>query len=102
MNVTTLKPVADFLQSLDRKEWSRAHRLIILLQEHGHELSMPVAKPIGRGLWELRSKNQPAIRILYGFCGGTAVLVHALKKQRPALLPREVELALARLTAYCG
>lgn len=78
------------------------YHLIELLEEYGYELSMPVAKPVGKGLWELRSRTRPAVRILYGFCGGEAVLVHALKKQRQTLLQREVALAAERLHAYCG
>ncbi len=97
-----LASIRDFLDALDPHLCGNVHALILLLQEYGHKLSMPDAKPIGGGLWELRSQTRPAIRILYGFCKGQAVLIYALKKQRPALLPREIELARKRFTAYCA
>lgn len=62
---------------------------------------MPYAKPIGGGLWELRRTGRPQIQILYGFCRGDAILVHALKKKRAALRQQDVELARKRLSEYC-
>ncbi len=102
MNVVVLEKVEEFLEKLEPNVRSNVHALVLLLQEYGHKLSMPDAKPIGGGLWELRSNTRPAIRILYGFCRGEAVLVLGFKKQRPALLSREIELARKRLTAYCA
>lgn len=62
---------------------------------------MPYAKPIGRGLRELRYTGRPHVRILYGFCKGDIVLLRALKKQRRALKQSDVELAARRFAAYC-
>lgn len=102
MNIVVLSPVRDFIDDLDPHLRAHAYGLIDLLEEYGHTLTMPVAKPIGSGLWELRSRTRPAVRILYGFYKNEAILVLAIKKQRPALSPREVELAWKRLTAYCA
>jgi len=102
MEVVVLAPVQDFIGTLDPSIRAKAYRLVDLLEEYGRDLTMPNGKPIGQGLWELRSRTRPAIRILYGFCNGQAVLVHALKKQRPALLPRDTELARKRLRTYCA
>ena len=73
--------------------------LIQLLERYGHTLSMPYAKPISGGLWELRRTGRPQVRILYGFHKGEAVLVHALKKQDATLRQKDVELAHKRFTA---
>ena len=102
MQVIVLATVRDFLDSLDPHLRPAAYNLIDLLEEYGRSLTMPVAKPIGGGLWELRLNARPAIRILYGFCADTAVLVLAVKKQRPAFLSREIEIARRRLRAYCS
>lgn len=102
MKVVVLAGVQDFVDALDSHLRANAYGLIDLLEEYGYHLAMPTAKPVGHGLWELRSRTRPAIRILYGFCNGQAVLVHALKKQRPALLPRDIELAHQRLRTYCA
>jgi phage-related protein len=102
MQVVALASVRDFLEALDPPLRPRAYKLIKLLEEYGHNLSMPVAKPVGGGLWELRSHKQPAMRILYGFCNGQAVLVHALKKQRSALLRSEIKIARKRFAEYCS
>lgn len=102
MNIRALAPVRDFIDALDPHIRAHAYGLIDLLEQYGHKLAMPVAKPIGGGLWELRSHTRPAVRILYGFHGDEAILVLALKKQRPALLAREIELARKRFEAYCA
>lgn len=63
---------------------------------------MPDAKPIGGGLWELRKMGRPQIRILYGFCRGTPILLVGIKKQRSALDRKDVVLARKRLDTYCA
>lgn len=102
MNVVVLAPVRKFLKSLDRPSRTEAYALMVALHKYGHHIEMPAAKPIGKGLWELRILNRPAIRILFAFHNDEAVLLHGLKKQRPALLPEEIRLALKRFKDYCG
>jgi len=101
MNVVALRQVREFVDALDMPIRTDVERLIDLLKEYGHRLSMPYTKPVGNGLWELRRTGRPQIRILYGFCGGDIVLVLAFKKQRPALRAKEITTARARLKAYC-
>ena len=102
MKVIILKPVAEFVDALNVPVRSDVRRLQYLLEQYGYALSMPYAKPIGRGLWELRRTGRPQIRILYGFCGGDAVLVLAMKKQRPSLRQKDISLAHKRLADYCA
>lgn len=102
MNVIVLRPVAEFMDSLDTPVRSDVLGLVELLQQYSHALSMPHAKSIGQGLWELRRTGRPQIRILYGFCRGDAVLVLAFKKQRSAVRQRDIELAHKRLAEYCA
>lgn len=81
---------------------SDAYKLLKLLEQYGHSLSMPVAKPIGGGLWELRLTGRPQIRMLYGFCEGIPIVVLALQKQRSALPQSAITLATERFREYCG
>lgn len=102
MKVIILGTVEKFINALDKVPRSDVYNRIDLLQQYGHAISMPYAKRIGNGMWELRRTGRPQIRILYGFCGGDAVLVLGLTKQRRALRQKEIELARKRLMEYCG
>ena len=102
MKVFALESVMEFIGFLEVPVQTDVRRLIGLLEEDGHMLSMPYAKPIGRGLWELRRTGRPQIRILYGFCKGNAILVLAVKKQRSALRPQDIATAQKIFAAYCG
>ena len=100
--VVVMVVVQDFIDSLEFSVQKEVYKLIFLLRNHGHTLSMPEAKPVGRGLWELRVNAKPAIRILYGFCDRRAILVLGFKKQRSAIFTRDFNLALKRFKAYCN
>lgn len=101
MKIVVLRPVKEFLNELDDSLRMDLQSLIDLLEQYGHHLSMPYAKPIGGGLWELRHTSRPSVRILYGFYGGTAILLLAFKKQRSSLRQHDIELARKRLNEYC-
>lgn len=102
MEVIILRPVKEFLNELDGSLRMDLQRLFKLLGQYGHNLSMPFAKPIGRGLWELRYTGRPHIRVLYGYCEGIPILLLAFKKQRSSLRQHDIELALKRLGEYCA
>ncbi|MBI5470151.1 type II toxin-antitoxin system RelE/ParE family toxin [Candidatus Kaiserbacteria bacterium] len=97
MNVVVFKHVREFVDELDIPVRADIDGLVNLLGQYGPALSMPYAKPLGRGLWELRRTGRPQIRILYGFCNGSAILVLAIKKQRSALRHKDIDLARKRL-----
>ena len=101
MKIVVLVTVHTLLNELDLPVRSEAYKLLDLLEQYGHSLSMPVAKPIGGGLWELRLTGRPQIRMLYGFCKGTPVVVLALRKQRSALPQPSIALARKRFGEYC-
>src|ERR1035437_1837811 len=100
MKIVILATVNTFINGLDLSVRSEAYRLLNLLEQYGHSLSMPVAKPIGGGLWELRLTGRPQIRMLYGFCESIPVVVLALRKQRSALPQSAVALARKRFREY--
>ncbi|MDP2651602.1 MAG: type II toxin-antitoxin system RelE/ParE family toxin [bacterium] len=101
MKIVVLSSVYEFIEDLDAQVRSEAYRLLDLLEQYGHLLTMPVAKPIGGGLWELRLTGRPQIRMLYGFCDGVPVVVLALQKQRSALPQSAIALASKRFKEYC-
>ena len=102
MQIVILDIVHTFLGSLDFPVRSEAYKLLKLLEQYRHSLSMPAAKPIGGGLWELRLTGRPQIRMLYGFCEGIPVVVLALQKQRSAIPQSAIALATKRFDSYCG
>lgn len=102
MKIVILLTVHTFLEDLETSVSVEAYKLLDLLEEYGHSLSMPIAKPIGGGLWELRLTGRPQIRMLYGFCDGIPVVVLALRKQSAALPRSAITLANKRFREYCG
>lgn len=54
--VIVLPWVQDFLKNLDHDIESEMQVTINMLRLYGHNLAMPDAKPVGKGLWELRTK----------------------------------------------
>lgn len=101
MKIVILIPVHTFLEDLELPVRGEAYRLLALLEQFGHSLSMPIAKPIGSGLWELRLTGRPQIRMLYGFCENVPIVVLALRKQRSALPQSAIILARKRFKEYC-
>ena len=102
MDFFAVRQVREFIDALDMPVRTDVEIVVDLLKKYGHGLSMPYAKPIAGGLWELRKTGRPQIRILYGFCHNHIVLVHALKKQRSGLGGREIRIGRERLAACCA
>lgn len=102
MNVNFHPSVLKFLYKLDEQNASDVYRIIEVLRQRGHSLSTPHSKPVGSGLHELRIQGRPAFRVLYGFCAGEAVLLFAMKKQKPSLNSGDIKIALERLSIYCS
>lgn len=62
------KPVAEFLDGLDKKMRAKALHSIAILEEFGNQLREPHSKPMGEGLFELRIQFASDIsRIFYFF-----------------------------------
>ena len=101
MNILAHPSVEKFLKNLDSDFAAETYSTIELLEIYGHTLSMPHAKPLGNGLWELRVTGTHASRILYSFHKNNIVLLVALKKQKAALLRRDIALARKRFGEYC-
>ena len=91
------EPVLDWLSELpskDRRTLGRDLRLV----EMGWPVGMPLCKPLGGGLWELRSRlsNSRIARVIFCASQGYMVLLHAFIKKTQKTPQSELDLARAR------
>ena len=75
-------PLINWLKGQNQRVQDKATELVTLLEGRGHKLSMPHAKVLRSGIWELRVIVQRVQhRILYAFVGKNIVLLtHGLTK----------------------
>ena len=66
--------------------------------EFGWPVGMPVCRPLGNGLWEVRSNisNRRTARVTFCIVGCRIVLLHAFIKKSQKTPERDLELALRR------
>ena len=86
------EPVADFLDSLDRKMNAKLIGLMELLEEKGTELREPYSAPLEDGIFELRTKLASDItRSLYFFYDGSRIVItHGFVKKQEKTPPAEI------------
>lgn len=96
------KPAGLFIRSLPVKLKAKVVSDLHLLEEYGNLAREPLSKPIGDGLFEIRSQvGNDIVRILYFFHGDKIIIATNgfIKKQNKT--PRkEIELAKARRAEY--
>lgn len=91
------EPVREWLKELpaeDRQILGRDLRLV----EMGWPVGMPLCRPLGGGLWEVRSRlegNRMA-RVLFCAAQGSMVLLHGFIKKTQKTPQSEMDLARAR------
>ena len=90
-------PALKVLLALAQDEQQKAFAYLSYLEEQGETLRRPIAEYLGDKLYELRPKQ---IRILYGFMGTYAVVVHAFRKKTGPVPPSEKRLAQSRLEDF--
>jgi phage-related protein len=89
------EPAREWLQSLSRGEKRAIGRDIAKVQ-FGWPIGLPLCRPLGGGLWEVRSSlpNRTEARVLFGFHEDMLIALHGfIKKGRKA--PKD-DLSLAR------
>ena len=76
--------VVQWMEALGEDEWERVVVVVDRLSALGHRARMPLSKPLGDGLFELRFTLGPTSRrITYRFSGdGDILLLTTFKKQR--------------------
>lgn len=68
--------VLTFIAGLPPHTRVQMSRRLGLLEAAGPLLSLPYCRPLGGGLYELRTTGSNAQRLYYGFIGRLAVIVH--------------------------
>jgi phage-related protein len=92
------EPVRDWLNALPREDRRRLGRDIAKVQ-FGWPVGLPVCRPLGRGLWEVRSSlpsNREA-RVMFGFNDETLVALHGFIKKTQTTPKEDLALAYERL-----
>ncbi len=97
---TGAEPVRVWLKSLPRED----QKLIgddIRTVEFGWPVGMPVCRPLGKGLYEVRSSLKDRIaRVFFTIDGDEMVLLHGFIKKSQATPASELELARKRLQSW--
>jgi len=92
------EPVREWLKDLDDKD----RRVIgedIATVEYGWPVGMPICRPLGDGLWEVRSSlpSRREARIIFSIIEEQMVLLHGFIKKTQKMPKAELDLALKRL-----
>ena len=96
-------PLADFLEVSGEHEGVvdefLREELNYVVVEFAWPLGLPLVRPLGRSLWEVRSSlTQGRIaRIIFCASGGQMVLLHGFIKKTQATPTQEIDLALKRM-----
>jgi phage-related protein len=94
------EPVREWLNELPREDQRVIGRDIAKVQ-FGWPIGLPVCRPLGGGLWEVRSTlpSRREGRVLFGFHEGMLIVVHALIKKTQKTAPADLSLARQRIEA---
>lgn len=97
------EPVREWLQSLDAEDKRRIGEDIKTV-EFDWPVGMPLCKPLGEGLFEIRTSlaSDRIARILFCPHGGRMVLLHGFIKKSQATPKRELHLAHERKSQMEG
>jgi phage-related protein len=89
-------PVRDWLMKLSREDRRQIGEDIRVV-EFGWPIGMPVCKPLGRGLYEVRSELTDRIaRVMFLIDGKDMVLLHGFIKKSQTTPKPEIDLARKR------
>lgn len=92
------EPVREWLGLLSIEDKKRIGHDIAVVQ-FGWPISMPICRPLGDGLWEIRSTlpSGREARILFGFAQEQIIAVHSFFKKTQSTQKRELDVARTRL-----
>lgn len=91
-------PVADWFRSLAKDDRRRVGLDLLRVQENW-PVGMPVCKPLGHGLWEVRTTlaDHSAARVLFFLADAEICVVHGFVKKSQSAPRHELELARKRM-----
>lgn len=89
------QPAREFIDGLNPKMKAKTLGRLLLLEEYGERLSMPFARHLEDGIYELRIPQESDItRLLYFFCiGDRAIVTNGFIKKTQRTPRREIEKA---------
>lgn len=92
------EPVRDWLLTLDDED-RRVIGTDIATVEYGWPVGMPTCRPLGDGLWEVRSSlpSRREARVIFAVIEEQMVLLHAFVKKTQKTPKTDLDLALNRL-----
>lgn len=92
------EPVRDWLNTLQRNDQRTVGRDLAKVQ-FGWPIGLPLCRPMGGGLWEVRSSlpSKREARVLFGFHDGTLIALHGFIKKGRKAPPGELALARQRM-----
>jgi phage-related protein len=96
------EPVREWLMALDREDRREIGRSLMTL-EFGWPIGMPLSRPMGRGLHELRvtiSGNRAARVFFYLDRKQRLILLHAITKTHRATPRKDLDLARRRMREH--
>jgi phage-related protein len=95
-------PVRDWIGDMPQEDRARALQYIDQLARLGTEARMPLVKPLGHKLFELRwPASDKEHRIVYFAASGKKfVLLHGFIKKKQATPPKVIATALRRMREY--
>lgn len=93
MQIVYLPRAKGFIEKLNDVLVERVLSSVDFLERYGALLEMPLSKPLGKGLFELRIAGSIHIRIFYCFHKDIIYILHAIVKKQQAIPKKEVNLA---------
>jgi phage-related protein len=92
------EPVREWLRSLDAEDRKVIGEDIATV-EYGWPIGMPTCRPLGHGLWEVRSTlgNNRIARVIFGIVRNQVVLLHGFIKKTQQTPDEDLSLARKRL-----
>ena len=92
------EPVREWLLTLD-KENKQTIGVDIKTVEYGWPIGMPVSRPLGKGLYEVRSNilHKRIARVIFTIVDNYMILLHGFIKKTQKTPKEEIALALKRM-----
>lgn len=95
-NLNGKEPVREWLLALDRED-CKVIGIDIKTVEFGWPIGMPVCKPLGKGIYEVRSNLKDNIaRTIFCIEEDRMILLHGFIKKSQKTPDKEIELAIKR------
>jgi len=96
------EPIREWLRSLSDKD-SKTIGVDLKTVQFGWPLGMPLCRPLGNGLWEVRSRlsGNRIARLMFFLKDGSICVVNGFIKKTQKTPPEELEQARKRMKEWC-